>query len=267
MRPTAAGTGQEHWQRLRTHLVEVGELAREFGFECSGREDFANRAKAAGLLHDFGKYTDEFQKLLLGEVKRAPHSIYGAAAAYWKSTGAGADVSFAIAGHHAGMPDSATLEDRIKEAQAQADALWSRAAQDSPELLACFASPDPLLARPQASALQFEFQARMLLSCLVDADRTNTAQHAGNASHRGERLQSGELLKRLLHRIRERAANIDDGAVKQARASVLADCLSSAAKPGMFFSLTVPTGGGKTLSSMAFALRRAEICPDIRRVI
>jgi len=52
MRRTESGTGYEHWQPLRTHLVQVGTLAREFGFECSGREDFARRAEAAGLLHD-----------------------------------------------------------------------------------------------------------------------------------------------------------------------------------------------------------------------
>lgn len=250
---------------MRDHLTAVARRAEELGRACGG-EELARRAKAAGLLHDLGKYRDEFQKLLRGELSKAPHSIYGAAVAYANANAT--DVSFAVAGHHAGLPDKTVLGDRLREAKPELILLWERAVLDCPELLHCFASGDPLLAQLTGiSQLSFEVHCRMLLSCLVDADRSDTAQHAGENPTPPKPLNASELLSRLRNFVASRASTISEGAVKSARQVVLGDCIAATERPGPFFSLTVPTGGGKTLSAMAFALRRAELRPSTRRII
>ncbi len=138
------------WQLLRDHLRAVGEMAESFAIEAGGSRAFGRRARVSGLLHDLGKYRDEFQQLLRGEVTKAPHSIYGACAA--RLLGKAPDLSFVVAGHHAGMPDKAALQDRTGQARNSLEALWERAVSDCPELAECFAdgAGNPgLLERPE----------------------------------------------------------------------------------------------------------------------
>jgi CRISPR-associated endonuclease/helicase Cas3 len=151
-----AHTGTK-WQVLRDHLIQVGTLAEELALAAGASREFALRAKACGLLHDLGKYTADFQKLLRGEVKRAPHSIYGAAAAAQIRA---IDVSFAIAGHHAGMPDKVVLADRTQAAKAVLGEIWATAIADCPELAAALELPPLTMKDP----LEFDVGCRMLLS-------------------------------------------------------------------------------------------------------
>jgi len=146
--------------------------------------------------------------------------------------------------------------------------LWRRALSDVPEIAACFEGAEPLLGNLNITdPLTFDLHCRMLLSCLVDADRLNTAANAGELQPESQSLSSGRLLDALLETISERAAATVEGAVKAARQKVLAECLAAASQLGPLFSLTVPTGGGKTFSSMAFALRRAVLDSRVRRII
>ncbi len=256
------------WQPLRDHLRQVGALAERFALAAGGTDEFGRRARAIGLLHDFGKYTDDFQRLLHGEVKKAPHSIYGAAAAYGRAKAA--DAAFTVAGHHAGMNDKTQLIERLREAETQIDALWERAIADCPELDACFQKSDGLIGVLTGDALDLDLNCRMQLSCLVDADRLDTARHAQGplaADGAAMTLDAGVRLERLLQFVKRRATEMEDGAVRRARREVLEACLAGADSPGRLLSLTVPTGGGKTLAAMAFALRRAVLRPEIRRVI
>ena len=201
-----AHTGTK-WQVLRDHLTQVGALAEELALAAGANREFAQRARAWGLLHDLGKYTADFQKLLRGEVKRAPHSIYGAAAAALRKA---SDISFAIAGHHAGMPDRAVLGDRTKAARAVLGEIWAAAIADCPELAAALELP-PLTMR---DPLEFDVGCRMLLSCLVDADRLNTAAHAGEVRAAALALDAAARLDALLRTVGARAAGMVEGAVK-----------------------------------------------------
>lgn len=103
-----AGLPETHpnasWQPLNEHLRHVGALAEAFAREASpGHDAFHQTAKAAGLLHDLGKYTPEFQDKIRGATHlKAPHSAHGAAIAREAKA---VEAAFAIAGHHAGLPN------------------------------------------------------------------------------------------------------------------------------------------------------------------
>lgn len=254
------------WQPLNEHLIQVAVLAERFALEAGATVEYGLRARACGLLHDLGKYTNQFQRLLQGEVAKAPHSIYGASAARFLAKAN--DVSFAVAGHHAGMPDKLQLQDRTAKAKVELDAILESAQVDCPQLVTCCGSDHSLLpAYAVADEFEFDVNCRVLLSCLVDADRLDTAEYADGPRPEAPRLEAARRLDLLLAAVQERAASLPGGAVKTARKEVLDACLAAADLPGPLFSLTVPTGGGKTFASMAFALRRAALKPKIRRVI
>ena len=115
-----------------------------------------------------------------------------------------------------------------------------------------------------ASRAQHDLFVRILFSCLIDADRLDSASRAPLQ----DELRAAERLRLLLNHIAELQKDSPEGRVKQMRAQVLADCLQAASTKQKLFSLSVPTGGGKTLAAMAFALQRAALYPErFRRVI
>lgn len=249
------------WQPLNEHLRRVGAIAETLAREARPSDPgFHATAKAAGLLHDLGKYTDEFQKRIRGESGPAPHSAHGAAVARRAKA---LEAAYAIAGHHAGLPnskgDKSCLWERTKEVEGVLDRLLETAKSDCPELAEC----SELLGVTTDDPNIFDLRTRMLFSCLVDADRIDSS----GESHSGGPLSAASRLDQLLTFIEQRAAQVPDGPVKKARYEVLAACRAAAGRMGNILSLTVPTGGAKTLSSMAFALERAVAFPEVRRII
>ncbi|MGP8245311.1 MAG: CRISPR-associated endonuclease Cas3'' [Bryobacteraceae bacterium] len=120
------------WQTLAAHLENVARLAGNFAASARpGDHAFERTAELCGYLHDYGKYTDCFQKMITTGKGRCQHSVHGAVVAYETKN---PDAAFAIAGHHAGIPDgkgaARTLEARIREFQDEAVALKSRAVAD-----------------------------------------------------------------------------------------------------------------------------------------
>jgi CRISPR-associated endonuclease/helicase Cas3 len=246
--------------------VQVARLAGEFARDAGAGEELILRARTLGLLHDAGKYTRDFQKLLRGEVKKAPHSSFGAALAHFH--GGAPDLAFAIAGHHAGMPDPVPLRESLAKVRPALPKVLANAVCDCPELSDCLQRGGSPLARLEGDGSQIDCATRILFSCLIDADRIDTAVHNGLDISPPEPLNAAARLQGVLRMSAEKARELADGPVKFARAAVLNACLCAAERPGPLFSLTVPTGGAKTLASMAFALRRAELFPEkVRRVI
>ena len=233
---------------LVEHLRAVAEMAREFSKPFGGG-DFAYYA---GLWHDIGKFDPEFQRYLSGERHRGPdHKAAGTMLACRHLGSSG----LIIQGHHGGLKAKRHLQGWLDEkatAKAAIAALES-AKQAIPELepakqitIPAFMRRDPLKA---------ELWLRMIFSTLVDADYLDTERHfnQGKAETRAHQPN----LETLWERFQARHYRVAPGAsesVNQVRSEVYRSCLSAAGRPTGIFRLTVPTGGGKTLSAMGFAL-------------
>jgi CRISPR-associated endonuclease/helicase Cas3 len=254
------------WQRLSVHLKNVASLAATLAEAARpGDPDFRQAAYRAGLLHDLGKYTECFQRMIRTKQGKCPHAAHGAAVAYKYGD---PDASFAVVGHHSGIPDlsgKASWQARVMERMAEATALRQTSCADLPDLAQMF-EPAPLrpnLALPDAVA-KFDLHTRMLFSCLVDADRLDSA----GRTFVPRPLDADAQLAKLVDHINRLRKGRETGTVNDARENVLSDCITGAAMPERLLSLTVPTGGGKTLSAMAFALKRAQLNPHLyRRII
>lgn len=249
---------KSRWQPLKDHLVAVAEQAKSFA-SAFGAEEFG---WIAGALHDAGKYSKDFQMRLEDPRLRVDHSTAGASIAAERYRSPGRVLAYAVAGHHGGIPDGGdvaaegTLAYRIS-AQPIFDGSAYASEVELPPL------PPKLSLRPQTGRVGFSiaFFTRMLFSCLVDADFLDTERFMDTATSlaRGGAPGIAALQARFEHYMQQKIANAPATHVNQLRAWVLRDCLAAAQhKPGLF-TLTVPTGGGKTLSSLAFALRHALI--------
>ncbi|EPR43455.1 CRISPR-associated HD domain protein [Desulfovibrio sp. X2] len=255
-------------QRLREHLLMVARLAADFAREARpGDGEFIRAARRAGLAHDLGKYRDAFQQRLHdAEAGRpaaaAPHAVFGAGAlgtAAW-------DQALAVLGHHAGLHAASDFMNKVRpEDVDMGRELLLRARADGLRL----AGREVPASSPGATdRLALELRERMLFSCLVDADRSDCMRFETGALPTGPALAAQALLDSLLAHISQKAGECPPGTVKDCRAAVLDACLASASLPGRLLTLAVPTGGGKTLSGMAFALRRAALrAGEVRRVI
>jgi CRISPR-associated endonuclease/helicase Cas3 len=253
---------------LDEHLREVGKLAESYVAEAN--PELSEMARWAGLLHDLGKYRDEFQEMLGGTREKGfetHHAVYGAALAMLKGWNT---LGFAIAGHHAGLHNLEKLQELINN-----PAYQIQTSDITQKLQEKFEKELPAL--PQAlgdvdfvkNQHQFEFAVRMIFSALVDADRFDTAWHHNcGKMPTAPPFEPEKLLEKLLAaRDKKReAARDSDQQLVAIRNLIFDDCLRKASEPKGFFSLTVPTGGGKTLSAMAFALEHARL-HGLRRVI
>ncbi len=259
-------------QSLKEHLEAVARLSGKFADEF-GNKDWA---ELVGYLHDLGKYHPDWQKYLFRNSgypdpdahienygSRPNHSTAGAVYIFEKfnhSKMANA-LAYTIGGHHSGLPDwSPQLYTRLfddKQNLILDDLEKIKPIEDAKEFLT---SPIPTsipaiykLGNSKEAAEQNHLWIRMLFSCLVDADFLDTEKYT-EEKERGNYLPLDELKKRIDDFLSKKKP---DSELNIKRNDILKQCVEKAKlKPG-FYSLTVPTGGGKTLSSMAFALEHA----------
>ncbi len=168
-------------------------------------------------------------------------------------------LAYAIAGHHTGLADAATLDKRLDPAHPiPSFASWAQHAGALPNLSA-LKPTGPMPPRGRHKGFGVAFRTRMLFSCLVDADFIATeafyAAAAGKPIERGNQPGTADLLDRLRHFEAARAAN--PSALNALRSEIRAHAVAKASLSPGPFTLTVPTGGGKTLTSLSFALEHA----------
>lgn len=254
-------------QDLVDHLARVAELAATFAAPFSAHDV----ACVAGLLHDIGKFNPAWQRYLLDAEARVTPKPRGpdhkGAGACWGERLSSAPVAFMIQGHHGGLTSLADLKSWMRERAADPTTRLSfdLANQALPALTALTAPPLPAYA--QRDELAIELFMRFTFSALVDADFLDTERHftpAALASRRGS-----VVLPTLWRQFEANQATLTgrhSDSVNSVRHAVYQDCLAASELAPGFFRLTVPTGGGKTRSSLAFALRHA-LRHDLRRVV
>ncbi|HFQ92195.1 MAG TPA: CRISPR-associated helicase Cas3' [Chromatiales bacterium] len=266
---------------LADHLLGVSKLAAgsatRFGAEAW--------AGVAGQWHDLGKYSADFQAYIRSasgydseahvssEIETAPgrvnHSTAGAIHAEKEFGLPGRVLAYLIAGHHAGLPDWEKLGSdaggSLRERLQRTELLEAALAADIPEDI--LRAKQPALNIP-GGKVGFALWLRMLFSCLVDADFLDTEAFMddGKAQQRGAWPDLAALKMRFDEHMAQLTRNAADTPVNRLRNQILQQCRDKADHRPGFFSLTVPTGGGKTLSGMAFALEHA-IAHGKRRII
>lgn len=267
------GTPPEQWQSLDAHLFNVAGLSRKL----ADKFDSGHWGYLAGLWHDLGKYLEDFQRRLQGENVSVEHAGVGACLAYEQWGGNGLPIAFTIAGHHSGLPNLQNSEaglpthliDRIKRNKAALSRCRHLIPEDIitqslPALPSFLAGGNNLSAADKEQICYArEMWIRFLFSCLVDADRLDTALFCAPEKEKDRGGYADiHTLKELCDKYIDRkteslAPALRNQRINQARLAILEQCRKAAKKPPGIFALTVPTGGGKTLSGMSFALNHA----------
>ncbi|AFY93139.1 CRISPR-associated helicase/endonuclease Cas3 [Chamaesiphon minutus] len=247
----------QKWHDLKKHLTDV----------ANGTAGFADKLGAqrlgyyAGLWHDLGKYNPEFKKYLIAcaqgdkNARSIPHAVHGAILAAELIP----PLALLIYGHHGGLPQKAQGIDRIGNPehqptyrlileQAKTAGIDLSPKSDWESEISNFKNP-----------FHYELFLRLLFSCLVDADFLDTEEHF--SPELTAQRQQPETVQRLWTVLEKHQTDLiakaPDKLVNRVRAEVYQACSDKAKLPPGVFSLAVPTGGGKTLSGLAFALKHA----------
>ncbi len=253
---TREGASKDEWEDLKKHLESVAKLAETFAVSFA-----PGWGRVSGLWHDLGKYQPQFQKMLeqSGESggytdDKVEHSIVGALYAFQQLGGLGKPLSLCIAAHHGDLKDWQYLKGRFETEKIQQLLAAAIGAQPPESILKC---QKPSIPNSFKSKESLAMWVRFLFSALVDADSLQT-----------EAWDKGEERAALPHTLDGLATRLDDflerkrsesgeSEINELRSDVLRCCLDSASKASGQFTLTVPTGGGKTYSALAFALHHA----------
>ena len=249
---SANDEGYRH--RLVEHLRAVAQMARDFASPFGGGEV----AYYCGLWHDLGKFNPVFQQYLSGDRQRGPD--HKAAGTQMACEHLGRYCGLLVQGHHGGLRavgDNSSWLDEKGGTPAVGQALGlARASIADLEPSVGIDLPDFVRRNPTGA----ELWLRMVFSAVVDADFLDTERHfnSGRSAARNPAASPQQLWERFQSRHHDHTQEAA-GLVNEVRSQVYEACLTAAERPTGLFRLAVPTGGGKTLSGMGFALRHAVV--------
>jgi CRISPR-associated helicase Cas3/CRISPR-associated endonuclease Cas3-HD len=250
---------EKSWQTLLEHLSQTAEKSKEYASKFNAGEF----GYISGMMHDLGKYSKEFQDKLQGKESSVDHSTAGAQeviSLYGEKYGK--ILAYCIAGHHSGLLDYGTavstegtlysrLNKKIKDYSAYKTEI------DSGIIKSLTGFP----IRPidqKCLGFTISFFVRMIYSCLVDADFIDTESYISDTlKPRGQNLSIEQLNNTLIKYLSE--FKCKETRINVKRKEILERCWDISKMSPDLFTLTVPTGGGKTYSSLAFALNHAKI--------
>lgn len=252
--------------RLSKHLHQTSEFAESFA--C--KETYKTIFKVTGLLHDLGKYQPEFQNYLDNGGRRGsvPHAAWGAGYARLLRI---IEASIAIDGHHKGLPDNATWKsdtERFKRGEvSDFEEIAKNFLNDSEINEWDIKNPDSLTFTEKS---QREIFIRYLFSALTDSDWLSTEKHFDQDKFNmriGAALSTDSMISKLEEEFLRKSKDIRiNKEIKKLRDYARHQALQKAELPCGFYSLALPTGMGKTLTSMAWALRHAKK-NELKRII
>lgn len=267
-------------QALYDHLHGAGRLAS--GFE----DEFADISRTAAVLHDVGKVAQQFQTYLLsddGHRGDVQHARQGAFVVndFFESKGEIEEIAkeileLAISKHHGGLPDCIdesgnrafllgfTESDKSNEKYAYQEIkrglnglaldLQSNF-RGSAEDIACFLKKIKSL-RLSKDSIYFYLGllVKLIYSRLVDADRTDAACFETRKQYRPNAVDWQNLISRLDKNMRSFDSSSE---INRIRHQINEQCCLAGARETGIYRLSIPTGGGKTLASLNFALHHA----------
>lgn len=263
------GNGQKvFFHKLADHLKGTASLSAEFAESFGCR----NWGYAAGLIHDIGKFSDAFQEYIRAVVlEKSDNPKYFRGSVDHTSAGAifAANnglpiIDYISAGHHSGLQDFNDKKARLAKKDCF-DSVRERA-------LKFFSDnkipPPENFADRHIDGYSINMLVRLMFSALVDADFLDTEKFFHPERSRGGFDSPEVLLQRLQSHLKTLFENSPDTPLNRLRRGIDDDCAAAADSDsdGGYFSLGVPTGGGKTLASILWALKFA-VKNGKRRVI